>query len=72
MTFTIDLELEVEYTYYRGYPATREDPGEPPSIEISSVKYNGLEILPSFKEEDYNQLLDLCWEDYEDSRGFYD
>jgi hypothetical protein len=68
MTLTLDLELEVEYTFFRGYPDTREEPGEPPSIEISSVKYNGLEILPAFKEQDYDRLLELCWEDYEYER----
>ena len=72
MKVALDLDLEVEYIYVPGYPDTREEPGEPPSIEITSVKFNHLEILDYLKEDDYSQLLDMCWEDYEDSKGFYE
>lgn len=70
MKTCLDLDLEVDYTYYKGYPGNREEPPEPPYIEITSVRYNTHELLPSLKEDDYEHLLEACWEDYEDSKDY--
>jgi len=33
----VDIDLEIEFTYQRGYPETRVDPAEPASVEISEI-----------------------------------
>ena len=63
MKHFMEMELEVGYTYHRGYLATREEPGEPSHITIESVKYNGQEL--ELTEQDYDAILEACWEDYE-------
>lgn len=40
-------KLDVE----RGYPDTRDDPGVPPSIELTSVTIRGIEIFDHLKPE---------------------
>ena len=52
----MELELEVAYTYCKGYAATREEPGEPSRIEIESVKYNGQEIELTEQDSSFRQI----------------
>ena len=64
MKVTLEIEVDVEYLYIRGYPATREEPGEESYIEIQSVKYNGHPI--ELTDEHFEAVVEAAEQDWED------
>lgn len=64
MKIVFEIEVDVEYEYYQGYPATREDPGEIGGLEITSVKYN--EQVLNLTEDDFLVLEKYVLESLED------
>jgi hypothetical protein len=57
----LGIYWEVEYDYYPGYPGSREDPPEPPELEIVNVYVNG------------ENALDLYWSLTDDAvQGLYE
>lgn len=57
MQIFFDLDLEVEFEVYKGYPATREEPGEPGYVDITAVRYNGQDI--ELTDSDMDRLVDM-------------
>jgi len=35
----VELKMVVWFAYHKGYPATHEDPPEPPSVDIDNVRF---------------------------------
>ena len=62
----IELRLDINYTYYEGYPANETDPPEEASVEIHQILWDGLDITAIVSEEKYQQLETLLLE-YEDN-----
>ena len=60
MQLFFDLDLEVEFDVHQGFPATRDDPGEPPYIEIIAVRYNGQSL--ELTDSDLDRLADMLYE----------
>lgn len=80
-----DEDVKVEYTFTPGYPATREDPGTDPELEITAIiPLNGSTPLDFdlISEDEYNRLVEEGEEDvdlmydlwvswFEDENGFH-
>ena len=65
-----ERELRVDFEYYRGYPGSRDQPPEEPSIEISMItmrvgKYDVDITHEGFVNED---LMDQCWDWHNECR----
>jgi hypothetical protein len=60
ISIDLGLDLEVEFDAYKGFPATRDDPGEPPYIVITSVRYNGQEI--ELTDKDMDRLTEMLYD----------
>lgn len=45
-----DVELDVTYIHHRGYPGNRENPPEEESVEVETVKYQGVDITKVINE----------------------
>lgn len=64
-----EFTTEVSYTYSRGYPATREEPGCEAEIDLDPIMY---EILPGISldlatlmtSDAYDALIQSCFDDY--------
>ena len=59
-----DAEVTVEYTTYRGYAQTLEEPGEPGGAEIQGVEFNGRNITNALTEEWISTLEERACEDW--------
>jgi hypothetical protein len=58
---TINCEdVEITYDYDKGYPGTYYQPSEPPSVEIVSIMFKGVDVAPLF--EDFEKLESECME----------
>ena len=57
-----ECEVDVEYVFHCGYPDTREEPGEPDSVEVHSVTpvIAGYEI----GDVDLDAYADECMADF--------
>lgn len=60
MQLFLDLDLEVEFDAYKGSPATRRCPGEPPYIVVTSVQYNGQDI--ELTDKDMDRLTEILYD----------
>lgn len=67
MNQTVDYngyELEVYYTFIKGFPSTYDYPGDPDTAEIESIICDGLdlttliEMIPNALEEIETEILD--------------
>jgi len=59
--------VEVDFDYDPGqklimYPPDNAQEGIPPSIELNKVVLNGIGILSKLTQEQYNDLIEQCWE----------
>ena len=66
---TLGLDLEVEFDYHKGFPATREDPGEQPYIEVTSVQYNGQEI--ELTDDDMEKVAEYIYDHWSPDNDGY-
>jgi hypothetical protein len=57
------IEVEVEYTYYRGYPGTLETPPEPEMWEVEAILISGEDmtkyLTPAFQEYTWEKLQEV-------------
>jgi hypothetical protein len=60
MQVTLGLDLEVEFDVYKGFPATQDDPGEPPYVVITSVQYNGQDI--ELTDKDMDRITEMLYD----------
>lgn len=60
MQIFFDLDLEVDFDVHQGFPATRDDPGEPPYVVITSVQYNGQDI--ELTDKDMDRLTEMLYD----------
>jgi hypothetical protein len=49
-------EVEVQFDYSKGYPATWEEPGCDEEVEINCVMYKGVDVWPLLNEAESEHL----------------
>ena len=66
MQITIaDVELTVNYTIDWGYPATREEPGEPPHVDFLEVLHDEVDITALLSNGVLSEIEEACFADAE-------
>lgn len=58
-----DIDIEVQGTYQRGYPATREQPEEYPEFNINHVRISDVDIYELLSEEQLSEIEQLVIEE---------
>ena len=59
MTITVSgVRVDVTFEAFKGYPDTREEPGEPAHVEIESIKIDGNEIA-DIVTEDFKEQVEI-------------
>jgi hypothetical protein len=72
MTTTIEIEVEVDYTYYKGDPGNISGlpencyPPEDPDAEITSVMFGSINITNELTEAHTETLVAECISDAQD------
>lgn len=61
-----EAPVRIEYSTFRGYGATMEEPGEPGGVELQSVEFNGRELINALTEAWVTVLEGRCMERHED------
>lgn len=65
----IELEVEVAYSYYKGYRGAREpgglkiEPDEPENVEITAVTIGGVDIQEQLSKDQIESLESQCLDD---------
>lgn len=51
-----DDEVEVEFTFSKGYPSTFDDPGCDDEVEIIKITYQQVDVTPIVSFQDMNDI----------------
>lgn len=70
MMFDEENEVDVEFTYYKGFAGSREEPPEDPEIDICSVMFNGKDIYETISEEQMEDLCTQIWNRWNESDDY--
>ena len=62
-TITLELDVDVDYEHYKGCKATQTDTGDAPSLEVTSVLYDGIDLTEAITAGQMEYLEEECWED---------
>lgn len=63
-TVTIEgIDLDVEFEYEAGFRGNREEPPEPPEIELVKITVQGVDIIEIMSHESIKDVLGLLLED---------
>lgn len=76
VTYDVDIELtldavEIEFEYYSHDAGTYYRPEEGGYVEITSIKYNGVEVMSWLPAEEVEHLQEMTYEREKDSRDEY-
>ena len=65
MTFSTETDLDFDFKYTPGEPATRDYPGDGPEVEIVKVRLNGVEIpLTAITGQMQQQMIEQALDTY--------
>ena len=66
------IEVVVEYKAYRGWPGSREEPPEPPSVEIWGIWISGQEMSEELLSQYFMDELQQNIEEYVQESGYFE
>tara|TARA_R110000744_G_scaffold73406_1_gene146937 strand:+ start:594 stop:839 length:246 start_codon:yes stop_codon:yes gene_type:complete len=70
LELTLDA-VEIEFEYYSHDAGTYYTPAEGGYVEITSIKYNGVEVMSWLPVEELEHLQEMTYEREKDSRDEY-
>lgn len=57
--------VDVEFSFWKGYPSTFDEPGCPDECEVHKVWYKDVNILPVMHQDDIDTIYNYIY-DYKD------